>query len=70
MNQDNANSQALYYFDPDEAIFGANTQDSDFGGGDFTLPPHSQVDVSFNDDHDLIEVISLIPSDAIRIPRN
>ncbi|KAM3179369.1 hypothetical protein ACTXT7_000673 [Hymenolepis weldensis] len=55
MNHDNANSQALYYFDPDEAIFGANTQDSDFGGGDFTLPPHSQVDVSFNDDHDLIE---------------
>ncbi|VUZ40810.1 unnamed protein product [Hymenolepis diminuta] len=55
MNQDNANSQALYYFDPDEAIFGANTQDSDFGGGDFTLPPHSQVDVSFDDDHDLIE---------------
>ncbi|KAM7537063.1 hypothetical protein Aperf_G00000067545 [Anoplocephala perfoliata] len=42
-----SNSQALYYFDPDEAIFGANTQESDFGGNDFSLPPYSQAFTEF-----------------------
>lgn len=74
MSDDNSpNSQALYYFDPDEAIFCANTQESDFGGNDFSLPPHSQVHPPFNDEsprRGFDEVFFVIKSYMIRLSQN